>query len=129
MEIHIDLLTVVIAAFLNLFIGYVWYSNWLFGPNWMKYKKVKKVDHGMGKMLGAFVISFIIAYFLAFFEAALGITSVTDGMFVGFLLWLGFVATTQIGALLWEKAPFKLFVIDTGYKLLSFLVMSGVIGA
>ncbi len=80
-------------------------------------------------ILYSFIVSLVIAYFLAFFECSLGVTSVTDGMFVGFCIWLGFVATTQIATVIWGKNPFKLFLVDTGGKLLSFLVMSGVIGA
>ena len=131
-NIQIDWLTVVIAAVLNMIIGFLWYSKWLFGPKWMKLCKMKKEDCcGMDKMnlLYAFIVSLVIAYFLAFFEAYLSVTTVTDGMFVGFCIWLGFVATTQISSVIWRKKPFELFVINTGGKLLSFLVMSGIIGA
>lgn len=127
--IQIDYLTVFIAALLNMIIGFFWYSKWLFGPAWMKLSKIKKMQPSTLLMFYGFIISLIIAYFLAFFEAVLGITTVTDGMFVGFLLWLGFVLTTQINQVVWGKTPFRLFFLDTGFKLLSFLVMSGVIGA
>jgi len=50
-------------------------------------------------------------------------------MFVGFCVWLGFVVTTQISSVIWGKMPFQLFLINTGAKLLSFLVMGGIIGA
>lgn len=128
-QIQIDWLTVVIAAALNIFIGMVWYSKWLFGPTWMKLHKNPPAKPSGSTILYAAVVSLIIAYFLAFFEGHLRVTTVTDGMFVGFCLWLGFVATTQIGSVLWEKGSFQLFAIHTGCKLLSFLVMSGVIGA
>ena len=129
-HVQIDLLTVLIAAVLNMIIGFFWYSKWLFGPKWMKCRKMKEEDCGSKvNMLYAFIVSLVIAYFLAFFEGYLGVTTVTDGMFVGFCLWLGFVATTQISCVIWCKEPFQLFLLDTGCKLLSFLVMSGVIGA
>ena len=128
-NIQIDLLTVLIAAILNMIIGFFWYSKWLFGPAWMKLQKIKKMPGNNTSMFYEFIVSLIIAWFLAFFEVTLGITTVTDGMFVGFMFWLGFVATTQISTTIWGKAPFQLFFLDTGYKLLSFLVMSGVIGA
>lgn len=129
-SIQIDWLTVVIAAVLNMVIGFFWYSKWLFGPTWMKYHKKMKEDRSKGAtLLYAFIASLVIAYFLAFFEGYLGVTTVTDGMFVGFCFWLGFVATTQINAFLWEKQPWALFLLHASGKLLSFLVMSGVIGA
>lgn len=131
-NVQIDLLTVVVAAVLNMIIGTCWYSKWLFGSKWMKLCKVKEADCckvGRIHLLYAFIVSLVIAYFLAFFEAYLGITTVTDGMFIGFCIWLGFVATTQISGVIWMHKSFQVFLINTGCKLLSFLVMSGIIGA
>jgi hypothetical protein len=129
-NVQIDLLTVIIAAILNMLIGFVWYSKWVFGAAWMKLHNMKPETKNQKMSLAyAGLISLVIAYFLAFFEAYLGVTTVTDGMFVGFCMWLGFVATTQISSVVWCKTPFKLFLIDTSCKLLSFLVMSGIIGA
>jgi hypothetical protein len=131
-DVQIDLLTVFIAAILNMIIGFFWYSKWIFGPMWMKQVKSSKTkgdDSKWTSQLYAFLVSLVIAYFLAFFEAFLGVTTVTDGMFVGFCLWLGFVATTQIAPVIWNKEPLRYFFLHTGCKLLSFLCMSGVIGA
>lgn len=128
-QIQIDWLTIFIAAVLNMVIGFFWYSKWLFGPTWLKLSDIKNPKMSNSTILYSFIGSLVIAYFLAFFEGYLGVTTVTDGMFIGFCFWLGFVATTQIDSVLYSKVPFRLFVIQTGYKLLSFLVMSGVIGA
>lgn len=129
-NVQVDLLTVLIAAVLNMIIGFFWYSKWLFGHQWMKHYKIKEEDcKNKMSILYGFIVSLVIAYFLAFFEGYLGVTTVTDGMFVGFCFWLGFVATTQISKVIWCKEPLQLFLLDTGCKLLSFLVMSGVIGA
>lgn len=129
-NVQIDILTVLIAAVLNMVIGFFWYSKWLFGPIWMKLHHIKQEDCSSKlPIFYTFIVSLVIAYFLAFFEGYLGVLTVTDGMFVGFCIWLGFVATTQISSVIWCRAPFRLFLLDTACKLLSFLVMSGVIGA
>lgn len=130
-NIQIDWLVVVIAAILNMVIGYLWYSKWLFGhvcAKLCKHHDMKSEKEPKSIVFG-FIVSLVIAYFLSFFEAFLGVTTVTDGMFVGFLIWLGFIATTQISSVIWCKKPFKLFAIHTGFKLVSYLVMSGIIGA
>lgn len=129
--IQIDWLIVVIAAALNLIIGAFWYSDALFGPAWRKLTKFtqKKSDKMGKKMVFGAIASFLIAYFFAFFEAYLGVQTVTDGMYVGFLVWLGFVLTTQSYDVIWARKPIKLFYINVGYMLFSFLVMSGLIGA
>lgn len=128
---HIDFLTVIIASVLNMVIGFFWYSKWLFGDVWLKFSGLnpKEIKGANITFLFAFISSLITAFFIEVLETSLSITSVTDGMLLGLLLWLGFVATTQINSVLFGKRPFQLFLVDTGYKLLSFLVMSGLLGA
>jgi hypothetical protein len=129
-NIQIDLMTVVIAAALNMIIGYLWYSKWLFGSLHAKLCPTTRKDCcDKGCLFYTAIVSLVIAYFLAFFEAYLGITTATDGMFVGFCIWLGFVATTQISSVIWGKKSLKLFAIRAGGTLASYLVMSGVIGS
>lgn len=129
--LEMDWLAVCIAAVLNMIIGFVWYSKWLFGKSWMKMADVSEKEIKKDRLapLWGLVNSLVIAYFLALFEGYLKVTTVSDGVFVGFCAWLGFSATTQIGQWIWEKKPYQLFFIHTGAKLLSFLVMGGVIGA
>ena len=125
--VYVDLSTVFIAAVLNMVIGFFWYSKWLFGDK-RNQPSNKSVTSKLAPFL-TFIVSLVIAYFLAFFETYVGVTTVSDGMFVGFCLWLGFVATTQFLSVLWDGQPLKQFLIHSGCKLLSFLAMSGVIGA
>ncbi|MBI3508974.1 MAG: DUF1761 domain-containing protein [Chlamydiia bacterium] len=126
-----DWLVVVIAAVLNMFINYVWYSRWLFGTQWMSLAKMKESDvkPNARAFILSFIVSLILAYFLSWFELHLGVTTVQDGLFVGFCAWLGFVATTQIGAVIWCKKPLRLFFIESGNRLLSLLVLGGILGA
>ncbi|MDP1607915.1 MAG: DUF1761 domain-containing protein [Chlamydiales bacterium] len=130
-DLQIDWIAVIIAAILYMVIGTVWYSKYLFGPLWEQLSGIKAADIKKRKMpiFGSALIAFLTAYFLAYFYAYLGVTTVSDGMFVGFCFWLGFVATTQLGSVIWGKSTFRLFLIVTGAKLLSFLVMGGLIGA
>ena len=126
-----DWLLVLVAALLNMAIGFVWFSKWLFGPACLKLSKMKEREKKKDKkaFLWGFLLSLVIAYFLSFFEGHVGVINVLDGMVIGFLLWLGFAATTEIGAVIWCEKPIRLFAIETGYRLLSYLVMSGVIAA
>jgi hypothetical protein len=121
---HIDFLSVLIAAIVNIVIGLIWYSRFLFGKAHEKAAKPNKLA-----ILWNSIVILITAYVLGFFEVFLGVTTVSDGMFVGFLAWLGFVATTQIYAVIWGKMSFKHFIIHSGCQLISFLAMGGIIGA
>ena len=127
--IYIDWLVIILAAILNMIIGLIWYSKWLFGEIAKKLSVHSRRDMNLKTLIYMLCISFILAYFLSFFEAHLRVTSVTDGMFVGFLLWVGFVATIQFSSHVWSQTPLKLFLIDSGYRLVTFLAMSGLIGA
>ena|SRR3989344_2496873 len=134
----IDWWVVAFIALIDQGIRWVWYSPWLFGRQ-SPHLGLWSSQKGKISFCFALATSWVIAFFLAFFEGYLGITTVSDGMFVGFCLWLGFVVTTQLSLVIWginpmfgcrvNKQPLPLFLIDAGYKLLSYLVMGGMIGA
>jgi hypothetical protein len=53
-------------------------------------------------------------------------TTVVGGIIVSVLLWVGFVVTLEIGELILEKIPFKLFMIRVGNQLVG-LGLAGII--
>ncbi len=129
-SMQIDWLVIFIAAVLNMLIGFVWYSKWLFLDAWSKLSKASMDKKELKRSLAlGFINSLVIAFFLYYFEYYLNVATVSDGIFVGVIAWLGFSATTQMSGVIWAKRPFKLFLLDSGCKLLSFAVMGGVIGA
>ena len=91
--------------------------------------KGKKVKTDKLAIFWGFVVALVIAYFLELFERNLAITTVSDGMFLGYCIGLVVVDTTQIYCVIWHRKPSQLFAINTGCKLLTFLVMGGVIGS
>jgi hypothetical protein len=130
--IDIDFVAVGLAAVLYAIIYFVWYSKWLFGETWIKHSDVKAAElkkTRWARLFWNFTLGLIISYFVAFFEASLCVTTVADGMFVGFCFWLGFVATALLSPAVWIRKPMVLFFIECGAKLLAYLVVSGMIGA
>jgi len=125
---HVDLLAVFFAALISLIISYFWYSRWLFGELWMQLSNGTMEKRVMA-LFWSFLVALVTAYILALLQALLAVTTVSDGMFVGFLAWIGFVATTQISQVIWSRAPLKLYLLETGCKLLIFLAMGGILGA
>lgn len=126
--IQIDLLSVFIAAVVYMLIGWFWYSPWLFGKAWMKLADVKPGKMGPCFLLG-FANAIILSFFLALLLGFLRVNSAFDGFFVGFGVWFGFVVTTQFSGVIWEKRPFKLFIINTGCWFFSFVILGGILGA
>ena len=49
------------------------------------------------------------------------------GLFAAFLSWLGFVAFTGINSVTYEHKPVKLYLINTGFQLVSMLIMGAIL--
>ena len=116
------------AAVANLVLGFVWYHPSVFGTTWMNLVGISPQSMEEGKkrmpmaMVGGLITAFIMAYVLAHFGIAWGVFDVIGAFELAFWIWLGFIATTQLGVVLWERRPWKLFLINTGYSLASLVV-------
>lgn len=132
----IRVLPVVVAAVACMILGFLWYSPVLFAKPWMILMGYDPNDKArldeMRKSAGqtytlAFVASLISAFVLA---KIIGLTTVNTalyGMKVGFAVWLGFVTTVQLTGALFSKQPLKLYLINTGYQLVCYLVMGAIL--
>ena len=50
-------------------------------------------------------------------------------MFIGLLAWIGFVVPMESGELVWEKIPFRLFLLRTGNQLVGMAASGFILGA
>ncbi len=55
------------------------------------------------------------------------VNSALYGMKVAFAVWLGFVTTVQLTGALFGRQPTKLYLINTGYQLVCYLVMGAIL--
>lgn len=130
---EINVLAVIVAAIVSMVIGSIWYSPLLFGNIWMKlsdikFSKDKKEQqammlrsYGLG-VVSSLVLAYVLARFIQLFEA----DTAAAGAEIAFWAWLGFIVTTQFGAVLWEGRSYKVFLIGAGNMLVT-LVSMGVI--
>ncbi len=127
---------VLVSASAAMVIGFLWYSPILFANPWMRlmgfdpYDKAKiaEMQKGAGKIYGlAFVASLVSAVVLAKIIDVTSVNTILYGMKVGFAVWLGFVTTVQLTGALFGKQPTKLYVINTGYQLVCYLVMGAIL--
>jgi hypothetical protein len=132
----INLWSVLVAALATMVVGFLWYSPLLFARPWivlMGYDpedkaKLAEMQQGAGKMYGlSFVASLVSAAVLAKIIAITTVNSALYGMKVGFAVWLGFVATVQLTGVLFARQPTKLYLINTGYQLVCYLVMGAIL--
>jgi accessory gene regulator protein AgrB len=119
---------VLVAALIQWILGALWYSL-LFAKPWMALTGHTKGERPKGAVV-AMVTSFLEGLVLAFVLAHVVVWSNTAtygrGAFIGALCWLGFIAAPLLSETMYEKRPFKLFAINSGYWLLA-LVISGVV--
>ena len=125
--VHIDFLTVIVAAVVYMIIASLWYSSYLFGNIWTKLQGKKNIRKRFPAFLFNFLAALVLSYFLSLVEIYLGTTSFWDGVIAGFIVYFGFIFTTQIISVIWEKNSFKIFLIDNLFFMLSLMVMGGIL--
>ena len=132
----VNYIAIIVAAVASMIIGMVWYSPNVFGKKWIKLQgfkasEVKKMHKKNCKqtMTVALIAALVTAYVLAYIMGLLGSASPAEGAKVGFWIWLGFVATSQLSAVLWEGKPKELWCLNTVHSLVCLAVMGAIIGA
>ena len=131
-SVDINYLAVLVAAIASMALGFLWYGP-LFGSQWKKLmnftdKSMKAVKLTPAQaMAGGFTTTLIMSYILAHFVDYTQSATFVDGAIAGIWLWLGFIATVQLGSVLWEGKPVKLYVINTLHYLAALVVMGGIL--
>ncbi len=125
---------VLVSAIVSMIIGMIWYNPSVFGSIWMKgigknEKDMQKdKEKGMAwryifALISSLVMSFILAHVVDYTEAV----SIGRGLEAGFWIWLGFIATTMTGMVLWEGKPWKVYFINAGFYLVSLIIQGSIL--
>jgi len=121
----INLWAVLLAGIVHTVIGLLWFMPKLFGNSWVELtgQEMKPANRWIpAGLIGHQVMAFVLAVIVNLAN----VTNVVGGMAVGISVCLGFMATLEIGELIWEKIPLKLFLIRVGNQLVG-LSSAGVI--
>ncbi len=142
MDVHTNCVAIFVSALACFFLGWAWHSPLLFMKTWMKEMGIKepskkereKMMKGMWKpMLGNFLALLVTAWVLnsviQFAGAFLHQSGFVHGMITGFFIWLGFIATTILNTVLWEKRSWTLYAINVSHHLVSLALMGGILAA
>ena len=127
----VNWIAVGVAAVASMALGAVWYM--VLAKQWMAALGKTRDQVAMGSSVTPFIIAFVMelvmAYSLALFVPRLmGATTVSNGLIVGFHVWLGFVITSMIINHRYQGSKWSLTLIDGGYLLGVLLVQGLVIG-
>ena len=132
---EVNTFTVAIVGILHMALGYLWYAPSMFGRQWMRGAGISAdqmtelQSHGVKRSaLLALFSSLTTAYVLAVIIGIMGFTGLAYGAVTGLLVWAGFLATSQLGPVLWEGRPMSLFAVNAGYHLVALVLMGAVLG-
>ncbi len=136
-EVDINYLAVLVVTAVAFGLGALWFSPVLFGKSWMEAIgkteeeiKAEMENQSMPLIYGlTFVAWLVTAFVLAHFVDYAAATSLMDGLQTGFWTWLGFAVTYEVIHGLFEARPPRLMMINSGYHLVSLLIMGGVLAA
>lgn len=129
MEFEINYLAVLASGVIMMVLGYLWYGP-LFGKPWMKLVGITKSDMEKSKkksMVKEYVLmaisSLVLAYVFDHILIAFGSSTLVMALQGAIWTWLGFVATTMLGGVLWLKRSLNLYFIDAGYYLVGMILI------
>lgn len=129
----LNYLAVLVAALAAFAFGFLVHGP-LLGNVWMSLMKVTPEEMEIGKkemekkmplyMLVAFLQQVVAALVLAHFAYWIGVVTVLDALSLAFWCWLGFVATTLLNSVLWEKRSLPLYGFNVAYHFGSLAIVS-----
>lgn len=122
---NLNWFAILIAWILHVAISLVWYQPIFFGKAWVKLSGKEMIPAKQWMPVG------LIAHLIAVIALALIIrltnaNTIMEGIILALTVSIGFIATILAGELVWEKIPFRLFLIRVGDQILT-LCIAGVI--
>ncbi len=128
---------ILVAALAAFFVGFMWHGP-VFGKVWMKLMKIsaadmKKGQKEMGKkmplyMAIAYLQQLVTSFLMALFSLMLGASDTFSSVLLAFLIWIGFIATTLLNGVLWEKRTVPLYLFNIAYQFVNLVVIALIVG-
>lgn len=125
----VNYLAVLVSGFIIFILGGIWYSPVLFARKWMALMGKTEAElkaESSGSMPAMYILAFLCGLIVAWVMAVLlnhfvNLTPVRGAM-VGALCWLGFAGATSFATSLFSMQPRQLWLINSGYNLVSFII-------
>lgn len=124
-----NVLPIIAAVIADMAVGMLWYSPFLFGTYWQKETGMKDMDMKQGQKAMAFALlpSLGMALVLNVMLEALKVTTVDGAIETAFVLWLGFIATTNAAKVIYERGKFSIYALQVSYNLVALMLMAIII--
>lgn len=129
-SVSFNFAAVAAAALLTFAIGGLWYSPLMFAGVWTKEAGLTEEQLRSGPMARIFGLSALASLVMAFNLAAFigPKASLGFGLFAGAAAGLGWVAMSLGVIYLFERRSMKLWLINSGYQVVAYTLMGGLLG-
>ncbi len=127
--IPISLISIFAAGIASVVIGWVWFHPKVFGGAFMAGMTPEMQERGKKRMPISVILtllaSMLVAWVMTFVGNALyEFVDIIGAIELGFWIWLGFVAPSMLGTVLWEQKSFKIYLINSLYWLVNLIVIA-----
>ena len=130
-DVDLNWVAIIVAAIIPMVLGALWYSPILFADRWMQAVGRTREELGDAKLgyllsaVGALLSSYVLARIIKWAE----VDDLWNGILVGLLAWVGFVATVLAVTTFFSGRPRVLWLINSGYQLVALVLMGALLGA
>ncbi len=130
-HLHLNVWPLLVSALFLWMLGAVWYSPPLFAKPWMAALRItpnpadrKGLIPGMiASFIGDLITALVMAHIIGWAHA----NTIGWGVFIGFLVWFGFIAAPSFPQGIYERRPTSLFLINTGYWLVGLIAVGALL--
>ena len=129
---EVNYLAVIVSAIIYWLLGGLWYAA-IFREPWYAALNLSEEQHTACEkrfpmaLFAYFFSGLIVSFVLEGLLHVVGAETIHAGMFWGFHIWLGFAFTLSLNSLYFEMRGLKVFLINNGNYLLSFVLLGGIL--
>ena len=124
-------LGVIVCVVVAMISGFIWYHPKVFFPAWWAGIGKSGEPGNPNPIIYVFTIvaALVEALAMSFMLNVMPSGNLASGALTGFMLWLGFVAPTNLVNKLFAGHGFKVWAIEAGNHLLNLLLFGAILGA
>ena len=127
---NVNWLAVIVCVIVAMVSGFIWYHPSVFFKPWWRGIGKEGTEAGdPNPMIYVFTIiaAFVEAVSVSFMLNVMGSNTLGMGLGAGFMLWLGFVAPTNLVNKLFAGHGFKVWAIEAGNHLVNLLLFGAIL--
>jgi hypothetical protein len=127
---EISFLAVILSAVAICILGSIWYSPKVFWNTWQSLKGLTQEDlPSVGKVMsGSILMAIVNSFLMAIIAGWANIDSGVDGLWLGLVVGLVIAGTSATNAL-YEGMKLKLYIITSGFHVISTILAGTIIGS